>query len=205
MDGVDKFLKLVLKIYQKYIKIMDPNYMWKKALMTIQEMFIDHRGYKSLAIHPENHHVAFCNLTEANNDTIPEMVVFYCSKEKMNIDALKEVIAVLESYRIKKCFLVYKNVITSSAKKALAHIFQYEFEIWNLKELQYNITKHFLYSPHIKISPSEYKKHFHKMETLQELPKISKSDPVSRFFNFQRNDILQIQRKDGTLAYRIVK
>jgi len=181
------------------------NAMWKKAILTIQKICLNHREYHSLSIHPEHHHILFVHLEESTIKENPPMIVYFCARDKLNIDALKEVITTLESYQAKHCFLVYTNVMTSSAKKALLHIFQYQFEIWNIKELQYDLTEHYLYVPHRKVDPEEYPQHFTQVSVIQQLPKISKNDAVVRLFAFEKNDVLQIQRKDGSLAYRIVK
>ena len=39
----------------------------------------------------------------------------------------------------------------------------------------------------------------------QDIPIIYKGDPVSRFYNFEKGDIVRILRKDNTIGYRIVK
>jgi DNA-directed RNA polymerase subunit H (RpoH/RPB5) len=67
------------------------------------------------------------------------------------------------------------------------------------------MTGHHLFVPHLKIPPTEYDKHFRTLDSIPQLPKIVKSDPVVRFYAFERNDVLQIRRKDGSIAYRLVK
>jgi DNA-directed RNA polymerase subunit H (RpoH/RPB5) len=37
------------------------------------------------------------------------------------------------------------------------------------------------------------------------LPFILKTDPVSRYYYFQKNDLIKITRRNGTITYRIVK
>jgi hypothetical protein len=130
-------------------------------------------------------------------------LIFLCRAEKLNIDGVKEMIRLLDTYRIKRGILVYQNSITSSAKKTLDLLDSYDIELFAVHELQYNITKHMYYCKHEKVlDPQE-------LGTLQnqtaKFPKILSSDPIVRFFGFHKNDILRIHRRDGTIVYRIVR
>lgn len=186
-------------------------FMWEKAKIVLHEMLIDHRGYSRLCQHATNPYILFLFkksvvLSSSSSSDImnPDMIIYLCEREKLNIDGLKEVIETLQSFRIKKCILVYKSMMTASAKKALDHMFDYDIELWNLSELQYNLTKHSLYIRHERLRDSEIVKCIPEID-IPRLPKISKNDPVVRFFGWKRNHVLRIHRKDGSIAYRIVK
>ena len=181
---------------------------WKRAMQTIHNILLTHRGHQNIAIHPEQHHVLFSTSSPEESFSSPPhslWVIYFCSKDKLNIDGLKEVIAVLETFQSKHCFLVFKNVITSSAKKALENIMEFHFELWNLKELQYDITKHHLFVPHERLRPEEITQCFQDPKAIQFIPKIHKSDVVVRYFDYHKGDVLRVRRKDGTIAYRIVR
>ena len=186
-------------------------FMWEKAKIVLHEMLIDHRGYSRLCQHATNSYILFLFkksvvLSSSSSSEImhPDTIIYLCEREKLNIDGLKEVIETLQSFQIKKCILVYKSMMTASAKKALDHMFDYDIELWNLSELQYNLTKHSLYIRHERLRDSEIAKCIPDID-IPRLPKISKNDPVVRFFGWKRNHVLRIHRKDGSLAYRIVK
>ena len=77
------------------------------------------------------------------------------------------------------------------------------FELFSLDNLQYNITKHRYVRPHIKLTKSEQEEFRQKMGT--DIPLLLKTDPICRFYNFEKGDIIKIIRKDNFISYRIVK
>lgn len=181
--------------------------MWKRALLTIENILIQYRKqYTKFRIHPTEHHILFA---EPSSTTHQTLLLFFCSKEKCNLDNIKEMLQVLDNYNLSSCFFVYRHALTASAKKVLEHISQlqqYNIELWNLKELQYDVTQHQWYCPHELMTSLEVETLFpQKQTTLASLPKILKQDIIVRIFGFQRQDILRIRRKDGSLAYRVVK
>jgi DNA-directed RNA polymerase subunit H (RpoH/RPB5) len=180
------------------------HYPWKKAIQTLYEMLIVHRGYSSLLQNATNPFVLYVFKKNKTVSTTPDILVYMCDRDKLNIDGLKEVIDTLQSHQVKKCLLVYKCMMTASAKKALDHMFDYDMELWNLAELQYNVTYHNLYVPHERVRDSELENVIPSSE-IARLPKISKNDPIIRFFGWKRNQVIRVHRKDGSLAYRVVK
>ena len=185
------------------------DYPWKKAIQTLYEMLIVHRGYSSLVQNATNPFVLYVfkknkTVSTTSPTPTPDILVYMCDRDKLNIDGLKEVIDTLQSHQVKKCLLVYKCMMTASAKKALDHMFDYDMELWNLAELQYNVTYHNLYVPHERVRDSELESVIPSSE-IARLPKISKNDPIIRFFGWKRNQVIRVHRKDGSLAYRVVK
>ena len=94
-------------------------------------------------------------------------------------------------------------IITSSAKKVISNLPTITFELFALDDLQYNITNHIYARPHIKLTPSEYAEFVQKMG--QDIPVLQKNDPMCRFYNFDKGDIIKIIRKNDFVSYRIVK
>ena len=75
--------------------------------------------------------------------------------------------------------------------------------LFNENELQYNITLHKYVRPHIKIEGDEFDTINSKYG--KHLPIILASDPVSRYYNFKKGDIIKIIRRNDIIAYRVVK
>ena len=103
---------------------------------------------------------------------------------------------------IKHCVIIYSNKITPSAKKII-DISEFEIETFTKDEMSINITEHKYYFPHIKINDQEKQQLINKYG--KHLPIILKSDPVVRYLNFKKGDILKIIRKNNYIHYRIVK
>ena len=76
-------------------------------------------------------------------------------------------------------------------------------ELFNVDDLQFNITKHILVPLHKKLNKEECKEF--KEQYGSSIPVLLKSDPVCRFYNFQKGDIIQITRRNSFVSYRIVR
>ena len=132
-----------------------------------------------------------------------KLVVIISQSDKLNIDYMKEYIKLLSDNDIKSCIIAYNNDITPSAKKVVENLFQYSIELFTLNELQYNITKHRLYNKHEKLDKEQRSKFVEKYGT--KVPVILEKDPVARYFNFKKGNIIRVTRKGDIIVYRIVK
>lgn len=176
----------------------------RQAITVLSEMIID-RGYMIDYFHfdteekEEEEYEPFCIRGRKGNDVI---LCFLSNEEKLNIQGIKDRISVMNREGSKKCIIVYRNSVTSSAKKSLETL-EYDFELFALYELQLNITKHRLVPRHTLVTESE-------REELErgykgKLPFLLHTDAISRYYAFQRGDYVRITRKNGTIIYRIVK
>lgn len=68
--------------------------------------------------------------------------------------------------------------------------------VFHYKKLLYNITKHRLVPKHEKLSNREKIKIKGELmiDNFNKLPVMLKSDPVSRFYNYRKNDVIKITR-----------
>lgn len=142
------------------------------------------------------------NIIAENEEKDDKLIVYFFKEPKFNIGQLKFYISDMNDRDLKHCIIVYLDQITSSAKKGIENL-EFQVELFSLKELQFNITKHRLVPNHFLIpskEASELRKKFAK-----NLPILLSTDPVSRFFNYQKNDIIRITRNDGYILYRVVR
>lgn len=167
------------------------------AIKTVLEMLVQ-RGYE-ITNNDED------NIIGINSEG-KQIVIFTIPVSKFNVDRVKEYVSLLYKINIHHCIVIYSDTVTSMAKKLVTNSLDIEMEIFTLSELQYNITKHRLVPQHIKL-PDDEAKEFKKKYGVK-FPTILKTDPVSRFYNFQRGDIIKIVRKvDGNdfTTHRLVK
>lgn len=174
---------------------------FRVAIGTLHEMFVRHRGYD--AIHPvqESPHLFLISQKDTPSHSI---LIFLLGSDKLNIEGVKEMLQTMERLRLRHGVLVYRHSVTSSAKKILDSLEPPQrIELFALHELQYDLTQHMYFHPHEKLTDVQ------ELGLLQnqiaKLPKILSTDPVVRYFGFQKNDILRIRRKDGTIVYRVVR
>jgi DNA-directed RNA polymerase subunit H (RpoH/RPB5) len=137
-------------------------------------------------------------------NTENKKIIVWCFEyDKLNIDGIKEFITIMEKEKYKHGIVIYQNIMTSSTKKVLDNLYKFTIELFLLKELQYDITKFKYFCLHEKVSSTE-------AQTIRQrygnsLPYILKTDAIVRYYCFQRNDLLKIIRRNGTIMYRIVK
>lgn len=132
------------------------------------------------------------------------ILVFFSSDQKINKDNIQTFTSKeLQGRGINHGIFVYPNTITSTAKNVVLNnrIDNIYIELFHLINLQYNITKHRLVPKHQLVVGDELTEVKNKYG--KDLPRIYFADPVVRYYNFSRGDILKIHRT-STLAYRIV-
>ena len=136
------------------------------------------------------------------------MVVFFADTDKFNVERISQYIGILKSMDdYNHCIIVHKNTITPVAKKVVDENKEIKIELFNVNDLQYNITKHYLVPKHelyYKNNTTEWSE-FKKKYQADKFPIISRNDAISRFYNFEKGDIIKITRKGGFVAYRIVR
>lgn len=168
----------------------------KNAYNTIKNI-LSQRSYNIVEENEDDFHI----ISEREEDE-DKLIIYFFKESKFNIGQLKFYISDMNENELQHCIIVYCDQITSSAKKGIENL-EFQIELFSLKELQYNITEHRLVSKHTlvpKQEANELRKKFGK-----NLPILLSSDPVSRFYNFQKNDIICITRNDGYIYYRIVR
>lgn len=167
------------------------------AVQTLREM-ITQRGYK-ITESNEEHSIGI-------NATGHKIVIFAKHVQKFNVDKIKEYIHTLSSMNMNHCIIIYTDSVTSMTKKLVENSIDIKIELFTEEELLYNITKHRLVPEHILLSSEEGK--VFKKKYGSKHPAILRTDPICRFYDYQRGDVIRIIRKSGDgifITYRIVK
>ena len=166
---------------------------WEQCFVVIREMMKD-RGY--MVWEDVDPVVSICSRHN-------EKIMIYTSKtEKFNIEGVKYAVYQLQQHRLKHAIIIYQNIITSSAKKAIEHLQDYVLEMFEKKELQFNPTRHRLFCPHIRVDKNSDEV---SKDQIVNLPVLLRTDVVAKYFHFHRGEIIRIQRHNGSIAYRVVK
>jgi len=132
-----------------------------------------------------------------------DIVVFFDISQKVDTNKIKVVISKMKELDFKNCIIVYKESVTCPARKVVDELQEYKIEIFNETELRYNITKHRLVPKHSGLSKTETAD-FKKQYGIK-IPVLLKTDAIAKFYNFQKGEIIKIERTDGTVSFRIVK
>jgi len=130
------------------------------------------------------------------------IIVFFSDSPKLNISILKNYQKELTNEDINHAIIVYNDVITSSAKRAIEQTEKHDIEIFLTSEFQFNITTHNLVPKHSLVKESEKDEILKKQ--IKNLPIIIRSDAIVRFYNFKPGDLIRIVRNEDIIAYRRV-
>jgi DNA-directed RNA polymerase subunit H (RpoH/RPB5) len=117
-------------------------------------------------------------------------------QNKLNVELIKYYYNLFHTEHIKHAIIVYQDTFTASVKKILQSI-DIQIELFQMKELTYNILNHVLVPKHTKIGVMK--------QNSKKYPIMKKTDPVARFIGFKHGDIVRIDRNDGSIYYRYVK
>jgi len=138
-----------------------------------------------------------------HNDMGAVILVWYFCYDKMNIDSIKEFIHLLETLHVQHGIIIYQNSVTSSTRKVIENLYQFKIELFDLKELQYDMTLFRYFCQHEKVEPAKAVQLRQKFGT--SLPTLLRTDPVVRYYHFQKGDIIKVTRRNDTQVYRLVK
>lgn len=131
------------------------------------------------------------------------IIVFFNQSPKINNDRVQEYILQMRNENLTHAIIVYNDAVTSTAQKVIDELKGLRIELFQRNSLRYNITKHRLVPTHSLLTKSEMKSFKEQFGT--KIPIILYNDPIARFFDFQRGDIVKVERKNGFVCYRIVK
>ena len=134
------------------------------------------------------------------------MCIFLTNSSKFNVDSIQEYILMMRKMNLWHSIIVYKDNVTPVAKKIISDTKDFKIELFQEEELQYNITKHYLVPNHCIYGKKDSKESIEfKKKYSENFPVILKSDPVARFYAYEKGDIIKITRRNGYVTFRIVK
>ena len=139
----------------------------------------------------------------ANKKDGAQICAFFTT-HKFNIDRLQEYISMMKKMDVWHCIIVFKENATPVAKKIVLDSKEMIIELFEMDEMQYNLTKHELVPKHEKVDINEKNAEDFKKSKTDKFPILLKTDPVARFYGFSKGDIIKITRKNGYVTFRRV-
>jgi len=134
-----------------------------------------------------------------------QVYAFTDTIQKMNVAEIRERIALMEETKISHCILVYNGTVTPAVTSVIASApyLHMTIELFHVGDLLFDITEHVLVPSHILLSMEEAREF--KKKYGDKIPQLLRSDAISRYYNFRKGEIVKVIRRDGHIAYRIVK
>ena len=172
----------------------------ERSIVTCKEMLFE-RGYEVYNEIPISEDETMYKIM-AKKSGYNDILVFFLDKIKFNIKCIGNIFVELHKLDFKHAIIVYKKSITSQTNKTIEQNQNFEFELFNEDDLQINITKHFLQPKFSLLNETETTKFKAKFGV--KIPIMRLNDPIARFYNYKKGNIVQITRKNGYVSYRIV-
>jgi DNA-directed RNA polymerase subunit H (RpoH/RPB5) len=130
---------------------------------------------------------------------------------KLNTETTQQYINIMNDLKVNHIIIIYKNIVTSSAKKLIEKLpvdktndINIRIELFIENELKYNILKHVL-QPKFQILSNDESQQL-KKKYGNKFPIMLKTDPVARFYDCDSGKLIKIIcKKTGIVSYRIVR
>ena len=132
-----------------------------------------------------------------------KVCVIFSGKLKLKVNRIRQYLGFMDEIECSHGIIVYSDSTTSMCKKTAEDSQDKKIELFTDSQLTFNITKHVLVPEHIRLSQEEATDFKKKFGT--NLPVMLSSNPVSKFYAFERGDIIRIKDFTGIYKYRIVK
>lgn len=124
---------------------------------------------------------------------------------KFNIKMVHVYIAHIDKKKLRHVIIIHQGKIASRVKELIQNyvvLKKTKIEIFAQSELKYNVTKHVLVPRHEAMSKEESKEFKDKYG--KKFNSMLLSDPVARFYGYEKGDVVKVYRRGGVLSYRIV-
>ena len=123
--------------------------------------------------------------------------------EKISTQNIRDIITLMDTDQLTHIIIIYNDEITTPAKKIIQDHKENIIEVFNINELQINITKHRLQPKFDLLKKDE--NFIIKKKLCTKFPVMFENGPISRFFCYKKEDMVRVTTNDGYISYRIVK
>lgn len=134
-----------------------------------------------------------------------KIFVKYCLDGRPNLDKIMDDFFPSILSLNDELLLIVKDDINDSATEFLEHLWfstKRFITVLSMKRLQYNPLKHVLVPPHTILRPEEKDALLAEYRiTLQQLPEISRFDPIATLIGMRPGDVCRIDRKSKTAMH----
>ena len=129
--------------------------------------------------------------------------IVYYMNSKFKIQDLRKFLSspTQQEQPLRNLILIFKEKINNFNAKNIDDFSEVDLQVFLLKELMYNVSKHSLVPKHIVISePNEILSivNMYNLKNKLQLPIILKTDPIARYLNLKSGHIVKILRPSPT-------
>lgn len=125
------------------------------------------------------------------------MIIYQILKDKVDMPSLKKFLDEYNEIDLDVILITQEKLLLKQLEDL--KLYQKNISSFQLKELQINITKHFLVPKHEKVPKKDEQEilDFYNLKSKTQLPLILKTDPMSRYLGLQSGDLVKITRNNS--------
>lgn len=142
-------------------------------------------------------------IIEATKNENEKMCVILSNITSLGVERMKEYVNYMEKNKYKHGIIVYISVTSKATKIIENENITKIIELFQHKELMFNITKHVYVPKHIKLNNEEAIEFKDKYG--MSFAGIKTSDPISKFYFYSKGDVIKIIQNNGFVNYSIVR
>lgn len=190
---------------------MDSNSTLYRCFNTLKEMLAD-RGVDTT--HLESISIDEFDMLSRNNDNNvfqidvnDDMKIIYYMNVKFKISDLRKHLIPYTGTSIHTVIIVFKERINNFNHKNIEELANIDVQVFTMKELLFNISKHELVPHHEAIRDEETINNLvtqHNLKSKLQFPIILKTDPMARYLNIQSGELVKITRTSPSAGLSVV-
>jgi DNA-directed RNA polymerase subunit H (RpoH/RPB5) len=138
-----------------------------------------------------------------NNKENDKVCVIFSGDIKVKVGRIRQYLGFMDEIKCSHGIIIHNDTTTSMSKKTAEESQDKRIELFSNEDLVFNITKHVLTPKHTRLSKNESKAFKDVYGT--KFPCLRIDDPVSRFYCYDKGDVIEIESLDDIITYRIVK
>jgi DNA-directed RNA polymerase subunit H (RpoH/RPB5) len=143
------------------------------------------------------------DVMEAKRNDGEKVCIIFSEVQKVGVKIIMEYLGYMDKNKYRHGIIVYMYTLTPKAKKAIEDPGNKIIELFKSKELMYNVTTHVDVPKHSRLSQ-------HDACTFKEtngvnFPGIRMTDVISRFYAYQKGDVIRIGEDNEYISYCIVR
>jgi DNA-directed RNA polymerase I, II, and III subunit RPABC1 len=179
---------------------MDSTNNIRKSFIVLKEMLTDQKvNIDNLLTISDNELDSLYNQNDNifHIDVNANMKVIYYMNTKFKIQELRKFLQPFGNEQITDIVLIFKEKINNFNSKNIEEFKNINLQIFLMKELLFNISKHCLVPKHEVINDAQEINMLvaqYNLKSKLQFPTILKSDPMSRYLNIQTGNLVKITR-----------
>ncbi|XP_077241674.1 DNA-directed RNA polymerase V subunit 5A-like isoform X1 [Tasmannia lanceolata] len=131
--------------------------------------------------------------TSLLSDPSKKILVIFCGTDAVKLPIIRGIYTQVKEVNLNRMILIVQSKMTPQAKQAIAEIFPFKVELFQIQDLLINITKHVLMPEHYMLTPEEKEKLLKQYSVEdKQLPRILETDAIARYYGLEKGQVVKV-------------